>query len=232
MTPSAVILLFDIDGTLIRTDGAGRRALNRAFSALFDREQVLAGYDFGGRTDPIILKEGLQRLGVSGTPEIFERLTERYLFFLEDELERSDGYQVMPCVPEVLQAVSGRDGIAMGLGTGNMERGARLKLAVGGLNDWFAFGGFGSDAEDRGELLLAGAKRGAAIQGVALEDCRVVIIGDTTRDVLAAQQIGAECLAVATGSCSMDELGSTGPDRLAATLGEDDVCEWLLRSGS
>ena len=111
-------------------------------------------------------------------------------------------------------------GMVVGLGTGNVESGARLKLAPSVLADRFDFGGFGCDAEDRAELLAIGSERGARALGVSRAECRVVIVGDTPLDVAAAQRIGAECLAVATGGHDVDELSHAGADLALETLAD------------
>src|SRR6185295_3780747 len=121
-----------------------------------------------------------------------------YFAHLERELAAGKGYVVYPGVHEILAAVRDTPGVAVGLGTGNIKKGAYAKLVPGGLHAHFAFGGFGCDHEDRGELLRAGARRGAEALGVPLDDCRVVVIGDTPRDVAAAQKLGAECIGVGT----------------------------------
>ncbi|HSO32352.1 MAG TPA: HAD hydrolase-like protein, partial [Labilithrix sp.] len=118
--------------------------------------------------------------------------------------------------------------IALGLGTGNVKRGAYAKLARGALDAPFAFGGFGCDAEDRTELLRVGAGRGAAALGVPLADCRVVVIGDTPKDVAAARGIGAECIGVGTGGFAPAALRDLGAQNAFATLEEDGVREALF----
>jgi phosphoglycolate phosphatase-like HAD superfamily hydrolase len=119
-------------------------------------------------------------------------------------------------------------GCAMGLGTGNVEVGARVKLARAGLADRFTFGGFGSDHEDRAELIRIGAERGAQHLGRALGACRVVVIGDTPKDVRAAQAIGAESFAVATGPFSTEQLARTAPTHVFEHLGAPGAIEALL----
>jgi phosphoglycolate phosphatase-like HAD superfamily hydrolase len=116
----------------------------------------------------------------------------------------------------------------VGLGTGNLRDGARLKLSRVGLHERFAFGGFGSDHEARDALLRVGAERGAGTLRAPLSACRVVVIGDTPRDVAAAQAIGAECLAVATGPFSVDALAACGPTHCFRDLAEDGAVAALL----
>jgi phosphoglycolate phosphatase len=224
-----LILLFDIDGTLISTGGAGRRAMERAFAAEYGRADACAGISFGGMTDRAILREGLAALGLPAVPAAIDALLVAYLAALEDEITRAD-YQVHAGIEAALAAAQAHAHAAVGLGTGNVREGARVKLGKVGIYELFAFGGFGCDHEDRGELLRIGAERGAKALGVPLDACRVVVIGDTPKDVAAAQAIGAESVAVATGSFSAAELAAAGathvfrdltdPAALAAILGE------------
>jgi phosphoglycolate phosphatase len=123
---------------------------------------------------------------------------------------RSAGFRVYPGAPELLEALVGRDGVAVGLGTGNLREGARIKLEHARLQHHFAFGGFGCDHEDRAALVRVGAERGASHLGLPLSACRVVVIGDTPKDVAAAQAIGAEAVTVETGGAAAAELLAVG----------------------
>lgn len=199
------IALFDIDGTLVSCGGAGRRAMDRAFADA-GAPPASTEFDFGGMTDVAIARQGLRIAGLSDDEGAIASLLDRYLAFLHEEVPRSVGYQVLPGVREIVDRLLALGSIAVGLGTGNLARGAELKLVPGGLHDRFAFGGFGSDHEERPSLLRIGAERGAARVGRALSECRVIVIGDTPRDVSAAHAIGAECIAVATGRHRTDAL--------------------------
>jgi phosphoglycolate phosphatase-like HAD superfamily hydrolase len=221
MTPTVV--LFDIDGTLVTCGGAGRRAMERAFVDAVGDASV-ADFGFGGMTDRAIARQGLVRAGRSPTEEQLDALLERYLGYLADELPRSPGYRVLAGVERVLDALdverTAGAPIAVGLGTGNLVRGARLKLEPGGLWERFGFGGYGSDDEDRPRLLETGARRGAGALGIARETARVVIVGDTPRDVHAAHAIGAVCVAVASGTYDLAALAACGPARACPSLAE------------
>lgn len=224
----STILLFDVDGTLITTNGAGRTAFDAAFRDEFGPDHGLLDFSFAGMTDPLIVRRGLEAAGRPVTPETTRQMVDAYLSRLADTLESTAGYRVHPGVPDLLGKLEGNSRLAVGLGTGNHERGARIKLEPGGLNDHFAFGGFGSDAEDRAELLAVGARRGAAAVGRDVDDCRVVVIGDTPRDIDAAHAIGARSIAVATGSgYDADELEQAGPDVLLENLADARVLEVL-----
>jgi len=199
------IALFDIDGTLISCGGAGRAAMERAFAERLGRSDV-GSFNYGGMTDRAIVRAATVAAGRHDDDAILDELLGQYLAHLEVELQRQERFRVLPGVVELLDALVTHAHVAIGLGTGNLETGARLKLHRGGLWHRFAFGGYGSDHEDRGRLLAAGASRGAAKLGVP--DARVVVIGDTPRDIHAARAIGAEVIAVATGGFGKSELAS------------------------
>ncbi|HVH45574.1 MAG TPA: HAD family hydrolase, partial [Labilithrix sp.] len=193
------VLLFDIDGTLVSTGGAGRRAMVAAFANLHGHDRVFEGTSFAGMTDRAIARHGLRELMAEISEADIDRALDGYLTLLEAELAKADGYRVLPGVMKLLASLHGTPDVALGLGTGNVRRGAYAKLARGGLDGAFTFGGFGCDAEDRVELLRAGARRGADLLGRSLERCRVVVIGDTPKDVAAAKGLGARCVGVGTG---------------------------------
>lgn len=224
MQPS--IYLFDIDGTLISTAGAGRRAFERAFADLAGPGDHL-DFSFAGMTDRGIARQGLVAAQLEASEESIDQAIEAYLVYLPDFVDSTDGYTVFSGVVELLETLGERANAAIGLGTGNIERGARIKLARGGLNPHFAFGGFGCDAEERAELIAAGARRGADQLGLSVEECRVVVIGDTVRDVDAAQAIGAECLGVATGGAQIDALVDRGAEHGVEALTDPSVREFL-----
>jgi phosphoglycolate phosphatase len=213
------VLLFDIDGTLVTTGGVGRRAVERAFGRRHGRPEACSLIRFDGMTDRSITRLGLEAIGVNATEEAIDELLATYLGELRAELQTStpETYSVHPGVSETLRFASS-SGAAVGLGTGNIEEGARLKLEHVGLYGHFSFGGFGNDHEIRAELIRRGAERGAAKLGQALESCRVVIIGDTPKDIDAARGIGAESIGVGTGSFSAEQLRAHG-----ATHAFDDL---------
>jgi phosphoglycolate phosphatase len=154
---------------------------------------------------------------------------DRYLVRLAEEVVRTESYLVHPGVLGILSWLQGFERVALGLGTGNVKKGAYAKLARGSLDRCFAFGGFGCDAEDRTELLRVGAARGAEALGVALVDCRIVVVGDTPKDVSAARGIGAYCIGVGTGGFAPAALRELGAQAAFATLDEDGVRDALLK---
>lgn len=225
MTPT--VLLFDIDGTLLDAGNAGRRAMRAAFGALTGHEDASDHFSYAGMTDHAIARQGLTHIGREPTEASIAVLIDAYLERLEGELRATDRYRVLPGVGPVLDAVTA-DGVALGLGTGNVKRGAFAKLARGLIHEHFSFGGFGCDAEDRTELLRVGARRGAETLGVPFEECRVVVIGDTPKDVAAAKGIGAVCVGVATGGTSVEAMRALGAEHAYETLEHADVVGVLL----
>jgi phosphoglycolate phosphatase-like HAD superfamily hydrolase len=217
------VLLFDIDGTLVSTGGAGRRAMVGAFANLHGKSDVFEGTTFAGMTDRAIARHGLRGLVAEITEAEIDRALDAYVSLLEVELANANNYRVLPGVTALLRALEGTPDIAIGLGTGNVRRGAYAKLARGGLDGMFSFGGFGCDAEDRVELLRAGARRGAELLGTTLESCHVVVIGDTPKDVSAANGLGARCIGVGTGGYTPTELLACGAHRVFATLEDEAV---------
>jgi phosphoglycolate phosphatase-like HAD superfamily hydrolase len=218
------VLLFDIDGTLVTMGGVGRRAFDRAFERLHGRRDACALLRFDGSTDRATTRLALEGIGAEATEVAIDQLLSAYLPELEAELASAspEAFRVYPGVLAVLQAARA-SGAAVGLGTGNIEAGARRKLEYFDLYRHFDFGGFGDDHELRPELIRRGAERGAAKLGQALAACRVVIIGDTPKDIDAARAIGAESIGVGTAGYTAEQLLAHGatfafPDLTAAGL--------------
>lgn len=228
-TETPTVFLFDIDGTLITTGGVGRRAMARAFlEVLGAAESVHLPFD--GMTDQQIVRRELAHARrVAEAAGLAAAVFERYLVYLTEEVTRASAsdYRVHPGVERALELLAER-GVALGLGTGNVREGARIKLERVGLYAHFAFGGFGCDAHERADLLRHGAERGARALGVTLDECRVLVIGDTPRDVSAARAIGARCLGVGTGAYSPDELLSAGASWAFSTLADPGALSVLL----
>ncbi|HZS39428.1 MAG TPA: HAD hydrolase-like protein [Polyangia bacterium] len=214
--------LFDIDGTLIGGDGAGRRAFERACADVLGVERALEGLTLDGMTDPLILEHVFAtHLRRARTADESSAVLATYVRHLEVEI-RTAAYHVKPAVEETLERLEAR-GACVGLATGNLAEGARIKLTRGGLWSRFPFGGFGSDAGDRAELVRVAIARGrermtAAGRESAREE--IVVIGDTPRDIDAAHAAGAVCVAVATGRHSVEELRAAGADAAFPSLRE------------
>ncbi|TNF63173.1 MAG: HAD family hydrolase [Deltaproteobacteria bacterium] len=223
-----IIALFDIDGTLLRAGGAGRRAVELALDEVLDdlAENVsLQSVEFAGRTDPWIVRTALLQYGVAADDALVHEVLRRYVEHLPRQLELASAFEVLPGVLSLLSELSARDDVVLGLGTGNTEPAAYAKLARGGLDSFFAFGGFGSDHTDRTELLRAGLKRGLARAGALSGRAHVVVIGDTPHDVAAARAIGALCVAVSTGGYDGASLEAAG-----ATVVVSDLRSTAVRS--
>src|SRR6476646_5361688 len=202
MTSRAV--LFDIDGTILVTGGAGGVAWQRAFLELHGVEADVAEHTDAGMTDPeiaaIIFREVLGR---EGTAEERARAIAGYLRHLPDAVAASDGYRVMHGIEELLdRLIDG--GVLLGLVTGNVEAAAHIKLARARLNRFFSFGGYGSDSADRTEVTKAALGRAELVSGGTLADGACIAVGDTPRDVKAGPGAGIEVVGVATGSYKID----------------------------
>jgi phosphoglycolate phosphatase-like HAD superfamily hydrolase len=222
------ILLFDIDGTLLTADGAGRRALSLAFRDVCGRSDAVEGIDFRGMTDALIIEHALRAgPGTTGDCNI-QDIYSTYLKHLKRELAKSQSVRTLPGVLSVLDGLrEQRNLLAVGLGTGNIEEAAYMKLSRAGLGEYFNFGGFGSDHHTRSELLRIGAARGAKHLGFALADCTVIVIGDTYHDVDAALAIGAQCIGVGTSGKSPAELRLRGARHAFDNLEDPFVIEAL-----
>lgn len=206
------LLLFDVDQTLVNTGGAGLRALDRACQKLLGIEKAMDGIRPHGKTDPAIVREILRiRLGTDA--ELNGRLDsilESYLFFLKEEVQISANYRVLPGILSILEGMSARSDVVLGLATGNVELGARIKLERGDLNRYFASGGFGSDSENRTELVRKAAEKAAGKTGATFNPSDVFVIGDTPLDIDAGRAAGFRTVGVASGSYSVDQLIQAG----------------------
>ncbi len=207
-------LLFDLDGTLIVSGGAGTRSLNRAFFELYGIEDALSKVPPPGRTDPEIVRDVfLVFMGREPEPEEYEKIFERYLKYLPHEINNPN-YEVLPGVKEFLERAK-NEGFALGLATGNIEKGARIKLSPSSLLSYFSFGAYGSDSIKRSKLLKIAVERGRKIYG---EPEAVYVVGDTPRDVEAAREAGFYSIAVANGFSERSELETASPDFLFSDM--------------
>lgn len=220
-----LICLFDIDGTLISTGGAGRAALEEALLGEFHIEHTIDRMLLSGRTDRAIIHDLFRMHGIADTLENRQRLAEGYLRHLPGCLERAAG-KILPGVAELLHRLSGRGETILGLLTGNTRQGARVKLGFFGLDGYFPLGGYGDDHHDRDEVARAALVEIRRLHGEKVPLGRVWVIGDTPLDIRCARCIGARSVAVATGWHDMEELASHRPDLLVETLSD---AEHLLR---
>jgi phosphoglycolate phosphatase len=213
------VLLFDIDGTLIRGGGAGRKALNRAALKLYGKKNACSELSLAGRTD--LYNFGATYLNATGkkpTASAVEKLHREYLHFLPFYVRsaiRSRTYHVPPGLKTLLKILSRDKRVLLGLGTGNMERGARIKLEPSGFNAYFLFGGYGSDAFHRHTLLKKAVSRAKKLAHEKFTRDDVYVIGDTPFDVSAGKKAGFKTIAVGTGYATWKELREARPDHLA-----------------
>jgi phosphoglycolate phosphatase-like HAD superfamily hydrolase len=225
-----ILLLFDIDQTLVNTGGAGLRALNRACHKLFHIDNAVDGITLHGKTDPAIVREILhvRFQNPSPTSAEIDTVLELYLSFLKDEVRLSATYRVLPGIVSLLDHLVAHGGASLGLATGNIELGGRVKLERAGLNRYFEFGGFGSDAEDRAVLVRKGAERAAHRNGGAFRPDYTFVIGDTPLDIDAGRRAGFKTVGVATGSYSVERLLEAGATFAVSDLEKDR--DYFLRS--
>lgn len=216
------LVLFDIDETMISSDGAGRRAISRVLKDRFDIDPTTIKLSMSGKTDPQILSEIMSEAGI-GKSEIdasIPSLLEEYLIHLEIEIRETKHYIVHDGIPEILAALSAMENAYLGLLTGNVERGARMKLERFQLNHHFPLGAYGSDSASRLDLPHVAKVRADEHFRLRFEPQEIVVIGDSIFDVLCAKHYGAVSLAVNSGRTTREELEAQNPDHLFATLAD------------
>jgi phosphoglycolate phosphatase len=215
-----VAVLFDIDGTLITTGGAGAASWRLAFDELYGIPADIGEFTDTGMTDPAVGRKTFEAV-MHREPERkeFTQLLERRLHYLHQTVEESDGYRVLPGVeqllPELMQA-----GYLLGLVTGNVEASAHIKLHRARLNRFFSFGGYGSDAADRGELTRIALKRATLVYGETVAAEQAIAVGDTPLDVEGAHAAGIECVGVASHHFNEQQLRDAGADHVISSLAE------------
>ena len=206
------LVLFDIDGTLVRTGGAGVKAFARAFQTEFGLNDGAEKLKFAGRTDVSLVREFFSHHGITPDATHFERFFETYLSHLAQMILQCEG-GVCPGVNPFLNELRMQSNPpAIGLLTGNIRRGAEIKLRHYDLWKPFAFGGFADDHEERDHIAAIAKERGEEVLKTKLRGEEVLVIGDTPLDIRCARAIGAKVLAVATGGSKLDELQSHKPD--------------------
>lgn len=217
----ATLVLFDVDGTLVLTGGAGVRAMNRAFEELYNVANAFAGVPMAGRTDQAIVLDALARLGRAVDGASLPAFRERYCALLAEEIERAaPGKRIMPGIRKALEALRQRADVSVGLLTGNFKDGARIKLAHFDLARYFAWGAYGDDAADRNALVPIALAR-AAERGVRPVSCdRVFVVGDTPADVACALSANVRAIAVATGPYDTRALAASGAHAVFADLSD------------
>jgi phosphoglycolate phosphatase len=208
------LVLFDIDGTLLITGGAAKRAFVRAVRETYGTVGRLETFPFDGKTDPQIIRIVMREAGVP--EEVVEAKLQaclnRYVKYNEEELPRATKAVLYPGVKDVLDLLSGDKRVTLGVLTGNVEGGAQQKLAMFGLAHYFAFGVYGSDSPDRGELARLALRKADELTGKGFEPRETFIIGDTEFDIACAHAVGANAVAVATGNYGLERLKALGPE--------------------
>lgn len=221
------LLLFDIDGTLINTGGAGVQALKLAGRKILGRDDVLSGVEIAGRTDTGIVRQILVRHGARSTDEEVRGFLDTYLDFLMQQLPTYEG-RVLPGIADLFARLQSRSHLTLGLLTGNLARGAQLKLDHYGLWKYFRFGAFADDHHDRDELGIVACARALKHTGRQFPPSHVDVIGDTGHDIACGKAIGARTIAVASGSWPREKLAEHEPDFLFNDLSQtDDVIATL-----
>lgn len=219
------LVLFDVDGTLVKVYGAGRKALEEAYAIVHRQENVARHLDaewFAGKTDLYIFREVAVRAGIPAGDydRRYSELESCYLGRLRSHVEAHPDKQVMPGVETLLAALGSKDGLRLGLMTGNLEAGARIKLDPWSLNRYFPSGGFGSDALSRSDIGRVALRRFEDRYEASIDPEQVLVIGDTPSDVSAARDCGFKVLAVGSGWTDRDELRHARPDHYLDDLSD------------
>jgi phosphoglycolate phosphatase len=224
------VCLFDIDGTLIASGGAGKAALEAGLAEEFGIDRPIEKLQLSGRTDTAIIGDLLHLYGLGEGPEVRARVTNAYLRHLPRCLGTGNG-RVLPGIAHLLELLRQRDDVAVGLLTGNVRAGARVKLGHFGLFEHFAFGGFGDHHHDRDDVAREALAEARQHLNGAVAPERVWVIGDTPLDVRCARAIGACAVAVTTGWHGRDELAESRPDLLLDDLSDPEplLSRWAPR---
>jgi phosphoglycolate phosphatase len=215
----AKLLLFDIDGTLLTSGGAGERALRHAVRERFGAEDDLKTIEIAGRTDSGIARQVLQKYGLPPTPENIGAFLDTYLHHLSLLLPATSG-RLLPGILPLLEALHRRPDAVLGLLTGNLRRGAEFKLTHYGVWHFFEFGAYADDHHDRNELGRFARRRALEQRGIEFAPEHIFILGDTPHDIACARAIGAKAVAIATGGFTREMLAEHGPDLLFDDLSD------------
>jgi phosphoglycolate phosphatase len=210
------VVLFDIDGTLLREGIAPKVAFARALKETYDTTGPLSAFRFAGMTDPQCVAEIMRMAGIpeSVIQERRDECLRRYVTHLASEMKSHNGARLFPGVRELLERLSRRADVLVGLLTGNVSRGAELKLRRFKLGPYFRFGAFGDDHEDRSALARIALERANALADRPLTGAETTVVGDTPRDVACARAIGARAVVVSTGLVDPDDLIASEPDAI------------------
>jgi phosphoglycolate phosphatase len=214
-----VVVLFDVDETLVHTGGSGARSWKAAFEKLYGIPADIGEHSSAGETDPQVARATFQGvIGHEPSDNELDQLYFHYLLNLADDILTSEGYRMLPGADQCLAAL-GQAGVLLGLVSGAMEGAARTKLIPANLNRFFIFGAYGSDSPDRAELTGIAVEKATRLHA-ELVPSQVFVVGDTPRDIDAARSAGAVSVGVATGHFSVDELSKAGADHVLGSLVE------------
>ena len=219
------LVLFDIDETMISSDGAGRKAFARVLKREYDIAEEIGHINMSGKTDPQILKEIFDYADKPQlhTDETLQSFYTHYLEALKDEIAASTRYIIHAGIPTLLARLATQEDSYMGLVTGNIEAGARMKLDRVRLNEYFPIGAYGSDSANRLDLPAIAVERANIHFKQNFSKSEVVVIGDSVNDILCAQHYGAKCIAVNTGKTSRTDLEALRPEYLFDDLSKTDA---------
>jgi phosphoglycolate phosphatase len=218
-TARPVVVLFDVDETLVHTGGSGARSWKAAFQQLYGIPADIGTHTSAGETDPEVARATFKGvLHRDPSDDELDRLYARYLLHLADDIGVSEGYKVLPGAEQTLLSL-GKAGVVLGLVSGALEGAARTKLVPANLNRFFLFGAYGSDAADRAELTERAIEKASRLHA-GLAPAQVFIVGDTPRDIEAAQAAGARSVGVASGHYSTADLAAAHPDHVLGSLEE------------
>lgn len=213
------LVLFDIDGTLLTSGGAGERALRLGFQDSFGVVEDLTGIEIAGRTDSGIARQVLRKHNLEVSPENIARFFDGYLHHLALLLPQLPG-RLLPGISTILQRLKGHPEVVLGLLTGNLQRGAELKLVHYGIWEYFEFGAFADDHHDRNELGRFAQLRARDRHGVDFPAASIYVLGDTPHDVTCARAVGAKAIAIATGNYTLEQLQGCGADVVFSDLSD------------
>lgn len=212
-----IVILWDIDGTLVTVDGAGEKALVMAMRSAFGIDTDLSGIDYSGRTDRRIAELLHTSAGIPLTPESVQHFLEHYIEHLEAEVPPS-AMGLLPGVPETMEWIRNTSGVEQGLLTGNLRSGANIKLSKFHIWEYFPFGAFSDFSVERNELGPYALEEAERYLETNLEPGQLIVVGDTPHDVVCGKVFGALTMAVATGKYSMDQLALSNPDFLVESV--------------
>jgi phosphoglycolate phosphatase-like HAD superfamily hydrolase len=214
------LLLFDIDGTLLQVDDATRQAINKAFSEIFRLENPQQNVPFAGRTDLGIFKDIAQYLLKRPFQDgELKQVTDRYISLLPGELVKCP-FRLMPGVTQLLPMLAAKEDIILGLETGNLEKSAYMKLRRGGLDQYFTFGGFGSDSEERSEFIRIAISRARKLNHGSILNENIFLIGDSPYDIKAGKKAGIKTIGVCTGHVERSVLQAESPTCVLTDLSD------------